>query len=223
MLNRKHSSLLPLITAVVSGFLPTAAFASVGAGAGLPYEDTFSKIVTSLTGPWAWTVAIVCVILFCWRAVERGGDLGGSTMGFLGPAFICTLLLGAKKLMTFFGQGALIESVAQLELWAAFVGGLLIGTQPAFAIGIALSVRDRRRQRQQRQQDATLCDATFKTGDVGHTFAFDPTSSGTTLAAVETQEVVDTDAARSGVYQRPPRARRPARLLVPSKPPTVSG
>jgi hypothetical protein len=31
-------------------------------------------------------------------------------MAFLGPAFICTLLLGSKKLMTFFGQGALLAA-----------------------------------------------------------------------------------------------------------------
>lgn len=108
--------------------LPHTAFASVGAGAGLPYEDTFSKIVTSLTGPWAWTVAIVCVIIFAWRAVERGGDLGGSTMTFLGPAFICTLLLGAKKLMTFFGQGAMLTAPPELPaLWLAFGGGIVGG------------------------------------------------------------------------------------------------
>lgn len=109
----KGSSLSPLVAAVVTlagNLLPHVAFASVGAGAGLPYEDTFSKFVTSLTGPWAWTVAIVCVIVFAWRAIQQGGDLGGSTTAFLGPAFICTLLLGAKKLMTFFGQGAMLAT-----------------------------------------------------------------------------------------------------------------
>lgn len=109
-------------------FLPHVAFASVGAGAGLPYEETFSKIVTSLTGPWAWTVAVVCVLIFAWRTIERGGDLGGSTMAFLGPAFICTLLLGAKKLMGFFGQGAMLTGTTPLlALSAVFQLGVLIG------------------------------------------------------------------------------------------------
>lgn len=115
------------VLAAVAAF-PHVAFASVGAGAGLPYEDTFSKIVTSLTGPWAWTVAIVCVIIFAWRAVERGGDLGGSTMAFLGPAFICTLLLGSKKLMSFFGQGAMLATPAStLAIGAAFAIGVVAG------------------------------------------------------------------------------------------------
>ena len=107
---------------------PHVALASVGAGAGLPYEDTFSKIVTSLTGPWAWTAAIVCALIFAWRMIERGGDLGGSTMGFLGPAFLCTLLLGAKKLMSFFGQGALLTSPAvMLVLGGVFIAGVGAG------------------------------------------------------------------------------------------------
>ena len=117
-----------VVAAVAAYLQPRVAFASVGAGAGLPYEDTFSKIVTSLTGPWAWTVAIVCVIMFAWRAVERGGDLGGSTMAFLGPAFICTLLLGSKKLMSFFGQGALLATPASvIAVGAAFAIGVIAG------------------------------------------------------------------------------------------------
>jgi type IV secretory pathway VirB2 component (pilin) len=72
MSNSKQKLWLSSLVAAVAAYLqPQAAFASVGAGAGLPYEDIFSKIVTSLTGPWAWTVAIVCVIIFAWRAVER--------------------------------------------------------------------------------------------------------------------------------------------------------
>lgn len=123
---RTHISNPALVAAAVTTLLPHVAFASVGAGSGLPYEDTFAKIVTSLTGPWAWTVAIVCVVIFAYNAIQRGGDLGGSTMAFLGPAFICTLLLGTKKLMTFFGQGALLASPASLlALAGAFTVGVI--------------------------------------------------------------------------------------------------
>jgi type IV secretion system protein VirB2 len=125
--SRAQLSSLPL-TAFALYVQPHVALASVGAGAGLPYEDTFSKIVTSLTGPWAWTAAIVCALIFAWRMIERGGDLGGSTMGFLGPAFLCTLLLGAKKLMSFFGQGALLTSPAvMLVLGGVFIVGVGAG------------------------------------------------------------------------------------------------
>lgn len=123
---RHHFWIPSLAAAAITTLLPHVASASVGAGAGLPYEDTFSKIVTSLTGPWAWTVAIVCVVIFAYNAIQRGGDLGGSTMAFLGPAFICTLLLGTKKLMTFFGQGALLASPASLlALAGAFTVGVI--------------------------------------------------------------------------------------------------
>jgi hypothetical protein len=66
------------------------------------------------------------VIVFVYRAVERGGDLGGSTLGFLGPAFLCTLLLGATKLMTFFGQGAMLTASAA-RLWAPVGCGIVAG------------------------------------------------------------------------------------------------
>ncbi len=114
------------IIAVASSFVPRAAFASVGAGAGLPYEDTFSKFITSLTGPWAWTVSVVCVALFLYRAIERGGDLGGATLAFLGPAFICTLLLGVKKLMGFFGQGAMLSPACAGVSFNALARGIAL-------------------------------------------------------------------------------------------------
>jgi type IV secretion system protein TrbC len=140
MLNSKHKLWLSSIAApAVTLLAPHVAFASVGAGAGLPYEDTFSKIVTSLTGPWAWTVAIVCVVIFAYNAIQRGGDLGGSTMAFLGPAFICTLLLGAKKLMTFFGQGALLVSPASMiVLVGAFTVGIIVGVMMLAPITLQL-------------------------------------------------------------------------------------
>jgi hypothetical protein len=49
-------------------------------------------------------------------------------MTFLGPAFICALLLGAKKLMSFFGQGALLTTPASMVvLGATFALGILAG------------------------------------------------------------------------------------------------
>lgn len=128
-LTRTRPWLTSLSTAlIVSLLLPHVASASVGAGAGLPYEGTFAKIVTSLTGPWAWTVSVVFVAIYAYNAIARGGDLGGATLGFLGPAFLCTLLLGVKKLMSFFGQGAMLtEQPSLLAIAMIFGCGLAVG------------------------------------------------------------------------------------------------
>lgn len=179
----KHRWLPSLLLAFAAYTLPRIAWASVGAGAGLPYEDTFSKVITSLTGPWAWSVAVLAALMFCWRAVERGGDLGGSTLGFLGPAFICTMLLGVKKLMSFFGQGALLTTPASLiVIGATFALGIITGVLALAPVTLQLYRCYKRQALLQAQPQAFEAQVTT---DVGHTLVIGSTRTGMSRLPIE--------------------------------------
>lgn len=114
--------IFPVVVLGLGLVVPSLVFASVGAGAGLPYESVFAKILTSLTGPWAWTVSVVGVLVALYRGIERGGDLTFGVWAFVGPAFLVSMMLGVKSLMGFFGQGAVVAtySNAQPDAWVAY-------------------------------------------------------------------------------------------------------
>jgi type IV secretion system protein TrbC len=90
---------------------PQHAVASVGTGGSLPYESWLESLRNSVTGPVAFALSIIGIVI-AGGVLIFGGDLNGffRTMIFL--VLVMALLVGAQNVMsTFFGRGAEITAV----------------------------------------------------------------------------------------------------------------
>ena len=101
-----------LVAGVLMGYADTA-HASAGGGGGLPYESALMKVQQSATGPVAFVLSIVGIVV-------AGGTLifGGDLSGFFRTMVVLVLVIGilvssVNVLQTLFGHGAVhSESVA---------------------------------------------------------------------------------------------------------------
>ena len=96
--------------AIILGILMFAphAMASSTQGGGLPYESWLTKLQDSVTGPVAFTLSIVGLVI-AGGVLIFGGELNAffRTLCFL--TLVMALLVGAQNIMTnFFGHGAVI-------------------------------------------------------------------------------------------------------------------
>ena len=90
---------------------PQHAFASEGTGGSLPYETWLTNLRNSVTGPVAFALSIIGLVV-AGGVLIFGGDLNGffRTMIFL--VLVMALLVGAQNVMgTFFGRGAEIAAL----------------------------------------------------------------------------------------------------------------
>ena len=90
---------------------PHHAFASEGTGGSLPYESWLTNLRNSVTGPVAFALSIIGIVI-AGGVLIFGGDLNGffRTMIFL--VLVMALLVGAQNVMsTFFGRGAEIATI----------------------------------------------------------------------------------------------------------------
>jgi type IV secretory pathway VirB2 component (pilin) len=90
---------------------PQHAFASEGTGGSLPYESWLVNLRNSVTGPVAFALSIIGIVV-AGGVLIFGGDLNGffRTMIFL--VLVMALLVGAQNVMgTFFGRGAEIAAL----------------------------------------------------------------------------------------------------------------
>ena len=100
-----------IIAVVVAGVLVAhagTAYASAGGGGGLPYESALMKLQQSATGPVAFVLSIVGIVV-------AGGTLifGGDLSGFFRTMVMLVLVIGilvssVNVLQTLFGHGATI-------------------------------------------------------------------------------------------------------------------
>jgi type IV secretion system protein VirB2 len=113
---------LVVATVVVGVVLSDApiAHASAGGGGGLPYESALMKLQQSATGPVAFVLSILGIVV-------AGGTLifGGDLSGFFRTMVILVLVIGilvssVNVLQTLFGTGAMVAQaqVAQHVLCA---------------------------------------------------------------------------------------------------------
>lgn len=113
-MNREMMGWLTM-AAIVAGALMWAdtAYASAGGGGGLPYESALVKVQQSATGPVAFVLSIVGIVV-------AGGTLifGGDLSGFFRTMVVLVLVIGllvssVNVLQTLFGQGATIASAEE--------------------------------------------------------------------------------------------------------------
>jgi type IV secretory pathway VirB2 component (pilin) len=93
--------------------IPELAEASVGTGGGLPYETWLTSLQNSVTGPVAFSLSIIGIVV-AGGVLIFGGDLNGFFRTLIFIVLVMALLVGAQNIMsTLFARGAVITPQAQ--------------------------------------------------------------------------------------------------------------
>ncbi|MDZ5459292.1 TrbC/VirB2 family protein [Azohydromonas lata] len=91
--------------------MPQHAHAAVGAGGNLPWEDPFTQLRASVTGPVAFTVSIVGLIV-AFSILIFGGELNAFFRTFILIVLVVSVLVAAQNVMAnYFGRGAEIALI----------------------------------------------------------------------------------------------------------------
>lgn len=100
---------LVLLTALA--LLPQQAHAAVGAGGGLPWEDWFTNLRQSVTGPVAFAFSIIGLVV-AGGVLIFGGELNAFFRTFMFLVLVMAILVAAQNVMAnFFGRGAEIALI----------------------------------------------------------------------------------------------------------------
>ena len=95
---------------------PVLTFASEGTGGGLPYETWLTNLRNSVTGPVAFALAMIGIVV-AGGVLIFGGDLNGFFRTLIFIVLVMALLIGAQNILgTFFGRGAEIAALEQPAL-----------------------------------------------------------------------------------------------------------
>lgn len=101
---------------------PQHAFASEGTGGSLPYESWLTNLRASVTGPVAFALSIIGIVV-AGGVLIFGGDLNGFFRTLIFLVLVMALLVGAQNVMsTFFGRGAEIAAVGEALVRAVASG-----------------------------------------------------------------------------------------------------
>jgi len=122
---RLHSTTLMLLALLVLAILaPQHAFASTGTGGSLPYESWLTNLQNSVTGPVAFALSIIGIVV-AGGVLIFGGDLNGFFRTLIFIVLVMALLVGAQNVMsTFFGRGAEIASLSHSVTVYAPIGAM---------------------------------------------------------------------------------------------------
>lgn len=104
-----HLSIIALFAFMMMAAHP--AMASTGTGGSLPYESWLTSLQDSVTGPVAFALSIIGIVV-AGGVLIFGGELNAFFRSLIFIVLVMALLIGAKNMMsTFFGQGAVIASI----------------------------------------------------------------------------------------------------------------
>ncbi|WP_017168819.1 TrbC/VirB2 family protein [Xanthomonas phaseoli] len=111
-INVSHRALLVLGVALLLLIVAHPAFASNTSGGGLPFDDWFTKIRQSVTGPFAFTASIVGLV-GAGATLIFGGDMNGflRTLIFI-VLVLCFLVAAQNTIAAITGQGAEITALS---------------------------------------------------------------------------------------------------------------
>ena len=113
---------------------PHPAFASEGTGGSLPYESWLTNLRNSVTGPVAFALSIIGIVV-AGGILIFGGELNGFFRTLIFIVLVMALLVGAQNMMsTFFGRGAEIAALTDGVLHQAKVAALDMAGFPGEAI-----------------------------------------------------------------------------------------
>ncbi|WP_175759526.1 TrbC/VirB2 family protein [Burkholderia ambifaria] len=111
-INVSQRALLILGVALLLLIVAHPAFASNTSGGGLPFDDWFTKIRQSVTGPFAFTASIVGLV-GAGATLIFGGDMNGflRTLIFI-VLVLCFLVAAQNTIAAITGQGAEITALS---------------------------------------------------------------------------------------------------------------
>lgn len=102
-------SILPALVLLV--LVVPDVMASVGTGGSLPYETWLTNLRNSVTGPVAFTLSFVGIVV-AGGVLIFGGELNAFFRTLIFIVLVMALLVGAQNMMsTFFGRGAEIGTL----------------------------------------------------------------------------------------------------------------
>lgn len=105
------SCLLLLFTFICIALFTSDVWASTGGGGSLPYETWLDTLRQSVTGPVAFAISIIGIVV-AGSVLIFGGDLNGFFRSLIFLVLVMALIIGANNLMTsFFGRSAIILGV----------------------------------------------------------------------------------------------------------------
>ncbi len=109
-----HSSLFYwiLFAAVFLSMAFEPVMAAEGTGGSLPYESWLTNLRNSVTGPVAFTLSIIGIVI-AGGVLIFGGELNGFFRTMIFIVLVMALIIGAQNMMiNFFGRGAEIVALA---------------------------------------------------------------------------------------------------------------
>lgn len=99
--------------------VPGHAYAAEGTGGSLPYESWLANLRNSVTGPVAFALSLVGIVVSGGTLI-LGGDLNGFFRTMIFVVLVMALLVGAQNMMSsFFGRGAEIAALSEAALMHA--------------------------------------------------------------------------------------------------------
>jgi type IV secretion system protein VirB2 len=108
-LSLRHTTVFYAAAALLLGALllaPHLAMASEGTGGALPYESWLTNLRNSVTGPVAFALSIIGIVI-AGGVLIFGGDLNAFFRTLVFIVLVMALLVGAQNMMgTLFGRGA---------------------------------------------------------------------------------------------------------------------
>ncbi|HHC7370515.1 TPA: IncP-type conjugal transfer pilin TrbC [Vibrio parahaemolyticus] len=110
-LNRSAMFYLGLFAVLFLVMAVQPAMASEGTGGSLPYESWLTNLRNSVTGPVAFALSIIGIVV-AGGILIFGGELNGFFRTLIFIVLVMALLVGAQNMMsTFFGRGAEIAAL----------------------------------------------------------------------------------------------------------------
>lgn len=97
-----------LVLCFLGLYLQPALAADTGAGTALPYESWLSDFQKSLTGPVAFAISLIGIVVSGITLILGGGEIRGFARTMVYIVLVMTLLIGANSLMSNFFNGAAI-------------------------------------------------------------------------------------------------------------------
>jgi len=111
----EHLLWVTLFLAMIFLILPHTANASEGIGGTLPYESWLMNLRNSVTGPVAFSLSMIGIVV-AGGALVMGGDLSGFFRTLFFIVLVLAFLVGAQNMMSnFFGRGAEIAVVDTVQ------------------------------------------------------------------------------------------------------------
>jgi type IV secretory pathway VirB2 component (pilin) len=96
-----------ILLSLALAWMPDA-MASAGTGGSLPYEGWLTSLQNSITGPVAFALSIIGIVV-AGGVLIFGGDLNAFFRTLIFVVLVMALLVGAQNMMSnFFGRGAVI-------------------------------------------------------------------------------------------------------------------